>query len=515
MAQYKNQFIDIDPDTCTMQELEKAIEQMDLMSNYYESKQLAIKQFINSVYGATASKYFVGHNTEVAESITLQGQDLNHFSENCVNKYFRGIFQSKEEYNKIIYVPVSEYIEKYSLQNITEFYKKDENGYVLTELPCTKEELVNVNEIPEELKNKLSKCYVKTIFGPYLGITYEQAASIDLNKGRITEQHPLDWYANHAKNQLDPKENPFAYLGKNTYLVDDPTCSMTVAGDTDSIYVEYGRLTTQLNIHDFAKASRFVVDMWNYGNGPFMNKCYDEYAKKFNCDKNLENLELEKIADTAIMIAKKHYAMSECFLEPNIFLNPSEHEPLYKGLELIQRSTPIFARKCQDDFYKYILNWYCNHTEQPPFNILYEKIKKYKADFALQNPDSLCKAQNISDYDKFVADDNNSLALLEHIPIHVKAAATANYFLNKPENKKWKVKYNKIKSRDRVKFYYTTNEKYPVFGFLPDKYPAEYALPMDINMQFAKVVLEPINSVMEILGYEPLTSDLCFTTALF
>jgi len=236
MAQYKNEFVDIDPDTCSMKELEDTIEQMRLLANYYESKQLAIKQFINSVYGATASKYFVGHNTEVAESITLQGQDLNHFSENCVNRYFSGIFQSKEEYNRIIYVPVSEYIEKYSLQNIIEFYKKGDNKqYDLCELPCTKDEIVDITQIPEELKHKLSKVFVKTVFGPYLGITYEQAANIDINKGRITAQKPLDYYAKHAKNPLDSKENPFAYMGKTTYLDGDPTVSMAIAGDTDSL----------------------------------------------------------------------------------------------------------------------------------------------------------------------------------------------------------------------------------------------------------------------------------------
>ncbi len=61
-----------------------------------------MKKFINSVYGATASKYFVAHNTLVAESITSQGQDLNHFSENSVNAYFNGIFQQDTELHKAL-----------------------------------------------------------------------------------------------------------------------------------------------------------------------------------------------------------------------------------------------------------------------------------------------------------------------------------------------------------------------------------------------------------------------------
>ena len=68
-----------------------------------------------------------------------------------------------------------------------------------------------------------------------------------------------------------------------------------------------------------------------------------------NCDSNIQKLELEKIADTALMVAKKHYAMSECFKEPNIFINTGD-KIIYAGLELIQRSTPPFARKCQAEF---------------------------------------------------------------------------------------------------------------------------------------------------------------------
>ena len=42
----------------------------------------------------------MAHNVDVAESITLQGQDLNHFSENAVNEYFSGVFQNDTELHK-------------------------------------------------------------------------------------------------------------------------------------------------------------------------------------------------------------------------------------------------------------------------------------------------------------------------------------------------------------------------------------------------------------------------------
>lgn len=89
-----------DPYTCPIDELKTAIEELNDKVGFYETQQLAIKKFINSVYGATASKYFIGFNPAIAEAITLQGQHLNHYSERCLNDYFKGPFQADTELHK-------------------------------------------------------------------------------------------------------------------------------------------------------------------------------------------------------------------------------------------------------------------------------------------------------------------------------------------------------------------------------------------------------------------------------
>lgn len=93
-------FTNIDPENCSIDELEKEVQRLEDLGDFYETKQLALKKFLNSVYGAIASKYFIGFNTNVAESITLQGQHLNHYTENCMNDYFKGIFQNDTELHK-------------------------------------------------------------------------------------------------------------------------------------------------------------------------------------------------------------------------------------------------------------------------------------------------------------------------------------------------------------------------------------------------------------------------------
>jgi hypothetical protein len=281
----------------------------------------------------------------------------------------------------------------------------------------------------------------------------------------------------------------------------------------NSIYVELNRIVQQLNIPPERELA-FTVDLWNYGLEPYMNQKYEDYAKAFNCNKNLQKLELEKIATSAVMVAKKHYTMMEGWKEPNIYLDKGE-DIIYKGLELIQGSCPKFVRECQADFYKRVLMWYGDHNTPMGFTELFAALKKYKADFIKQNPDDISKGASIGDYEKFVLDDTNQVALNLHCPIHVKGAAIANYFLNKPENKKFRAKYNRIKTRDKVKFYKTTDPNYPVFAFLPGDFPLEYAPPIDYNQQFEDLILTPLNKVLAILNHPQLTPELCFTSALF
>ena len=78
-------FYNIDPKTCSPEELKKAISDCHGKVDYYGSLEQGCKRFINSVYGALACKFYQCANVDIAESITLQGQDLIKYSVRCVN----------------------------------------------------------------------------------------------------------------------------------------------------------------------------------------------------------------------------------------------------------------------------------------------------------------------------------------------------------------------------------------------------------------------------------------------
>lgn len=82
-------YYSIDPETCSIEELKAAIAECENKAEFFDACQLGVKLFLNSVYGAMASAYYVCNNLDIAESITLQGQDLIKYSMKVINEYFR------------------------------------------------------------------------------------------------------------------------------------------------------------------------------------------------------------------------------------------------------------------------------------------------------------------------------------------------------------------------------------------------------------------------------------------
>jgi DNA polymerase elongation subunit (family B) len=72
----------------SVEEIKDEILRLKKMSDNYKNEEQGVKLTLNSIYGALGNQYFACFNTEVAESVTLQGQDLIKFAEKIINKYF-------------------------------------------------------------------------------------------------------------------------------------------------------------------------------------------------------------------------------------------------------------------------------------------------------------------------------------------------------------------------------------------------------------------------------------------
>ena len=88
-----------------MEDKSKQIKKLDL-------KQNAIKILINSIYGAFGNKWFYFYNPDIAQSITLQGQDLIKFSIKAVNHYFLEKWHLDTELHQLLG------IDKYTIKKV-------------------------------------------------------------------------------------------------------------------------------------------------------------------------------------------------------------------------------------------------------------------------------------------------------------------------------------------------------------------------------------------------------------
>ena len=238
----------------------------------------------------------------------------------------------------------------------------------------------------------------------------------------------------------------------------------------------------------------------------YLNKCFDLYAKQYNTT-NLQNLELEKISYNALMIAKKKYILDLAWTDSNIRYEPqTKIKPV--GIEIIQSSTPIYARKVLLEIIRDILKQSGNSN----YSDIINKLREYKKVFKLQDPDNISISKNIGNYEKFVLEDKNQITLASKCPMHCRAAAIYNNkVLNNP---KYKIKYNLIRTADKVKIYYAKDEC-EVFAYQPGNYPIEFAPPIDYDTQFAKIIINPLNRYITTIGLKEIPENLVYSESLF
>lgn len=90
----KLEFLDLDSTKLNDKKYRNAlIREMELCGSIEQGAKLSL----NSIYGALANKWFFWKNTDIAEAVTLQGQDEIKITESLMNDYFYNIFPKNRE----------------------------------------------------------------------------------------------------------------------------------------------------------------------------------------------------------------------------------------------------------------------------------------------------------------------------------------------------------------------------------------------------------------------------------
>ena len=287
--------------------------------------------------------------------------------------------------------------------------------------------------------------------------------------------------------------------------VDDETHTF-MANDIlvhNSIYMKFDEVIKKSTWQGTEKD--FILRLYEYRLGEFIEKILQKYADDNNAE-NFLSFELESIAKNAIWLSKKKYIQNIIWKDPDL-----HYEDLTKisakGFEIIQSSTPLFARETLKDLLTYIFS-----KDELDMKEFAKLLKEVKREFKLANVDKISFSKKVNNYQKYIVNDYDEFEIASKCPINVRAAGYHNYLLN---NSNYKKKYQPLGNGEKLKMYYSTDPHCDVFAYAPGDHPYEFAPDIDYDTQFEKTILDPINRVIVAMGFKGFNRNLIYTMSVF
>lgn len=96
----------------TKNELNDKLADYNNLANRYYNYEQSIKRILNSIYGAFGNEHFYFFNINIAESITLQGQNAILYTEEMLNVYFNKFWHKDTEAHELLGIKVTREIHK-------------------------------------------------------------------------------------------------------------------------------------------------------------------------------------------------------------------------------------------------------------------------------------------------------------------------------------------------------------------------------------------------------------------
>lgn len=391
----------------TREEIEREIERLERRSVDENNENLALKIYVNSVYGAIGFFKFFNYNRDVASSVTAMSRSLIQYTINDIfNEYFYSQWHRDTELHSAL----------------------QEAGYSFKETPSP--------------------------------VTYNAVKYADTDSVMFTLNPVLD--------------------------------CLDVDSSQDSVVIDV------------------TLFCWNHRFKQYVEQKLDDFITKYGGFKTKQDgsksfkLSMEQINKACFWTSKKHYIKDPIWDDG--IIKPSMSDIQIKGIEANKQSYPEFVRNKIKAVINYIMS-----TDEIRIKEIHSILKKIKAEFSVLPVDQVSEAIRVNGYSKYAINDTTGIEYAERTPIHIKASINYNYRLH---NSKYKFQYSNIKTGTKIQ-YYACKDQVGVFGFPVGTIPMEFLPAMDVDAQFKKVILNPVNNILGVIGIPEIKPGLIMLNPLF
>jgi DNA polymerase elongation subunit (family B) len=262
-----------------------------------------------------------------------------------------------------------------------------------------------------------------------------------------------------------------------------------IAIDTDSIYLTLEKLIEKVAADkDTDGKIKYMDRVCEEVIQPFIDQGYQELAEYMNAYSQKMVMKREVLADKAIWTAKKRYVINVHNSEGVQFAKPKVK---VMGLEMVKSSTPAVIRDKLKDSLQVIL-----HGTQKD---LHKYVTDFKREFDKMPVADIAFPRGVNGTKQYAG----SPIYMKGTPIHVRAALLFNHHCKRLGLDK---KYQAIRDGDKIKFVQliTPNPIQENVIAFSTELPKELGLDsyIDYDEQFQKVFLDPLQIVIEPLGWK-------------
>jgi len=317
--------------------------------------------------------------------------------------------------------------------------------------------------------------------------------------GALANQHFRYYSLEMAEGITTAGQLAIRWIDKsiNTYinkLLNTKDIDYVVASDTDSIYVTFDRLVSEVfkktrETNDTTKIITFLDKISKDKIEPFINNSYQVLHSYVNSYAQKMQMGREVIADKGIWTAKKRYILNVYDSE-----GVKYKEPKLKimGIESVRSSTPEWCRNYIQELIKTIIN-----TDE---DTVMKSISEYREEFNNLSFDQIAFPRSVHGVEKY---SSTKSIYIKGTPIHVRGVLLYNHLLRKHKLTK---KYQFIRESEKIKFAYL-KEPNPlhenvisVSTHLPKEFDLEKYI--DYDLQFDKSFLQPIKNILDVIGWK-------------